>query len=36
MRLTPDIVWKIFLTTGSVAAYLLYKQLSALTSQAIH
>ncbi|NLM24616.1 MAG: YqzL family protein [Firmicutes bacterium] len=36
MNLTSDVVWKIFVTTGSVTAYLLYKQLSALTKQSLH
>ena len=27
MDLTPQVVWQIFLTTGSVSAYLLYRQL---------
>ncbi len=36
MNLTPEVVWKIFLTTGSVAAYLLYKQLTAITKQTLH
>lgn len=36
MSLTPKVVWRIFLATGSVTAYLLYKQLSALTIQTLH
>ncbi|HHU62404.1 MAG: YqzL family protein [Bacillota bacterium] len=31
MILTPQVVWRIFITTGSVSAYLLYKQLLELT-----
>ncbi|NMA60607.1 MAG: YqzL family protein [Firmicutes bacterium] len=27
MHLTPQVVWQIFVTTGSVQAYLLYRQL---------
>ncbi|MDI9438895.1 MAG: YqzL family protein [Limnochordia bacterium] len=27
MELTPQVVWQMFLTTGSVSAYLLYRQL---------
>lgn len=28
MYITPELVWRIFLTTGSITAYLLYKKLS--------
>ncbi|NMB38972.1 MAG: YqzL family protein [Firmicutes bacterium] len=36
MNLTPKVVWKIFMATGSVTAYLLYKQLCALTIRTLH
>ncbi|HOB08139.1 MAG: YqzL family protein [Limnochordia bacterium] len=36
MSLTPEVVWKIFLATGSIAAYLLYKQLAALQIHTFH
>ncbi|HHT36934.1 MAG: YqzL family protein [Candidatus Wallacebacter cryptica] len=36
MNLTPEVVWKIFLATGSITAYLLYKQLSALRIHTFH
>ncbi|NLY10416.1 MAG: YqzL family protein [Firmicutes bacterium] len=35
MNLTPEVVWRIFITTGSITAYLLYKQLSSLRKQTI-
>lgn len=36
MSLTPEVVWRIFLATGSVGAYLLYRQLSTLTIKTLH
>ncbi|NLM69487.1 MAG: YqzL family protein [Firmicutes bacterium] len=36
MNLTPEVVWRIFLATGSITAYLLYKQLSALRIHTLH
>ncbi|HKM17625.1 MAG TPA: YqzL family protein [Limnochordia bacterium] len=36
MSLTPEVVWRIFLATGSIAAYLLYKQLAALQIHTLH
>lgn len=35
MNLTPQVVWRIFVTTGSINAYLLYKQLVELTKNAL-
>ncbi len=35
MHLTPQVVWQIFVTTGSVHAYLLYRQLLELPSGAL-
>jgi hypothetical protein len=35
MHLTPQVVWRIFLSTGSVHAYLLYRQLLGLTNSAL-
>jgi len=36
MDLTPEVVWRIFLATGSITAYLLYKQLAALRIHTWH
>lgn len=36
MSLTPEVVWKIFLATGSIGAYLLYKQLTTFTIKNLH
>lgn len=36
MNLTPQVVWQIFVTTGSISAYLLYRQLLELSQRAIH
>ncbi len=35
MDLTPQIVWRIFVATGSINAYLLYRQLLELTKNAL-
>ncbi len=36
MILTPQIVWQIFVSTGSINAYLLYRQLLELTKTALN
>ncbi|MGI6642080.1 MAG: YqzL family protein [Limnochordia bacterium] len=36
MSLTPKVVWRIFVTTGSINAYLLYRQLLELTNRTLH
>ncbi|MDI9440704.1 MAG: YqzL family protein [Firmicutes bacterium] len=36
MVLTPQIVWRIFVSTGSINAYLLYRQLLELTKPALN
>jgi hypothetical protein len=36
MNLTPKVVWRIFVTTGSVNAYLLYRQLVEMTNHTLH
>ncbi|HPT82279.1 MAG TPA: YqzL family protein [Limnochordia bacterium] len=35
MELTPQLVWQMFLTTGSVSAYLLYRQLLKYNSKGV-
>ncbi len=36
MNLTPQIVWEIFVSTGSVSAYLLYRQLLEVSKSVLH
>src|SRR5690554_225899 len=36
VKLTPQVVWQMFRTTGSVSAYLLYRQLLAYNKGLLH
>ncbi|NMB01857.1 MAG: YqzL family protein [Firmicutes bacterium] len=36
MTLTPQVVWRIFVSTGSISAYLLYRQLLELNNGLLH
>lgn len=36
MTLTPQVVWQIFVSTGSISAYLLYRQLLDCHKEQLH